>query len=174
MPVNSSFCPHDYTCIFNQMPPINMTVFNSKFLPDDYACIFIEYYSTALEEYFLNLTKRCSWSWSQTARWTGKWRRVSTRRWASRRRPWRTAPRFDFGFGALDMGILDIGIVDIGILNIVILQPHQGNGRRVPQQDHLRLPERDQAALYDALEHQRKRTKGQDSLNNLWVGAPSL
>ena len=109
MPVfNLSFCPHDYACIFNQMPPINMPVFNSKFLPDDYACIFIEYYSTALEEYFLNLTKRCSWSWSRTARWTGKWRRVSTRRWASRRRPWRTAPRFDFGLGALDMGILDM------------------------------------------------------------------
>ena len=62
MPVNSSFCPHDYTCIFNQMPPIDMPVFNSKFLPDDYACILIEYYSTALEEYFLNLIKRCSWS----------------------------------------------------------------------------------------------------------------
>ena len=53
------------------------------------------------------------------------------------------------------------------MLNIVTLQLHQGNGRRVPQQDHLRLPERDQAALYDTLEHQRKRTKGQDSLNNL-------
>ena len=60
-----------------------------------------------------------------------------------------------------------MGLLDIGMLNTVMLQPHQGNGRLVPQQDHLRLPERDQAALYDTLEHQRKRTKGQESLNNL-------
>ena len=47
---------------------------------------------------------------------------------------------------------------------------HEGDGGGVPQQDHLRLPECDEAALYNPLDNQRTGTKGIFSKKNLaWL-----